>query len=152
MAIWEEIYICLYSLRAFRKGLSYQRSQIVKLDCLSRKCRWNPLNPNLVRPHETSTLPGPFWQRTIGNPSAEMKTPSQNLEDSMNQLTQSEPSAPSWVLPELEGSMAFDGLQEGPAMVNGCFLPPVLPIEDNSSAGLCHLLLSSPKTNWCNFP
>ncbi|THC99428.1 hypothetical protein EYZ11_001066 [Aspergillus tanneri] len=48
-----------------------------------------------------------------------MKTPSQNLEDSMNQLTQSEPSAPSWVLPELEGSMAFDGLQEGPAMVNG---------------------------------
>ncbi|KAA8649559.1 uncharacterized protein ATNIH1004_002230 [Aspergillus tanneri] len=61
MAIWEEIYIYLYSLRAFRKGLSYRQSQISKLDCLSRK--WYAHNAALLSnacPVEISAVEG--WQ------------------------------------------------------------------------------------------
>lgn len=36
MAVWEEIYIYLYSFQAFRRGPAYRQSQIPKLDSLSR--------------------------------------------------------------------------------------------------------------------
>lgn len=51
MAVWEEIYIYLYSFRAFRRGPTYRQSQIAKLDSLSRG--WYARNGSLL-PKTTS--------------------------------------------------------------------------------------------------
>lgn len=49
MSIWEEIYIRLYSLRAFRKGPSYRQRQVAKLDCLTTE--WCTRNSDLLAKH-----------------------------------------------------------------------------------------------------
>ena len=46
MAVWEEIYIYLYSARAFRRGPAYRQSQIAKLDSMTRS--WYARNGSLL--------------------------------------------------------------------------------------------------------
>ncbi|RAL03099.1 uncharacterized protein BO80DRAFT_423101 [Aspergillus ibericus CBS 121593] len=59
MAVWEEIYIYLYSARAFRRGPAYRQSQIAKLDGMTRS--WYARNGSLLAqsgPAEMSALEG----------------------------------------------------------------------------------------------
>ncbi|PYH93828.1 hypothetical protein BO71DRAFT_441429 [Aspergillus ellipticus CBS 707.79] len=54
MAVWEEIYIYLYSARAFRRGPAYRQSQIAKLDGLTRS--WYARNGSLLAKSGTGEI------------------------------------------------------------------------------------------------
>lgn len=55
MSVWEEIYISLYSSKAFRMGAAYRQHQIGKLDRLSRK--WCTRNGHLLSKASTGDSP-----------------------------------------------------------------------------------------------